>query len=346
MTLPKIDTEGAPIPQADGAVNDYVNKEAATSEYFDPNRTVFFINGMLNSGEDHATAALALSWVQMCKVRGIYNKSVSGWRDFVQCIGDKNQFDGPVSFTANHAVGLRTFFAGETSVHAAREALGRNPAQVSAFDELRKPAQRHLEIFAHSQGNLILSNALQAILAVEGPSGVAGRVVNTFGSPTVNWPPGIVKYEHGFTFDPVSWLAGFDSTWTISKVGMPANSNNPITHAFLQYLDLDPAFVVNRYRWGGWGMTFRLDTEGLAKCLINMGGNFRRVKMIFDYIADAHSFYSDDVALAYVGLIEKRPALLTMFKRDAALKDLLVGLLDAGWVTADEKKAIVFLRGL
>ena len=342
----KIDTQGAKIPQHDGDANDYVDQGAKASEYFDKNRKVFFINGMNNTPEEHVEAALALSLVQMCTVRGIYNATDGAFRDFLQCIADKDQFDGPLSLSANHAVGIRTFFDGQLPEQAARHALSRNKCQLTAFDELRVAARRYDEIFAHSQGNLILSNVLQAIMAVDGPKGISGRVVHTFGSPTVNWPQGIVKVEQGFTFDPVTWLAGFDATWTISKVGMPSTSKNPITHAFREYLSRDPAFVVNRYRWGGLGVTFSLDTDGLAKCLAAMGGNFRRIKAIFDYIVDVHSYYSDDIALAYVNLIKTRPAILSVFKNERALKAAMIKALNTGWVTGDEKKAVAFLEAL
>ena len=342
----EIDTQGFDPPQHDGDAQNYVDRGAKDSNYFDPNRTVFFINGMNNSPKEHVEAALALSLVQMCTVRGIFNASAGAFRDFLQCIADKNQFDGPLSLSANNSVSLRTFFDGQLPVQAARNALSRNMCQLKAFDELRVPSMRYCEIFAHSQGNLILSNVLQAIMAVDGPKGISGRVVHTFGSPSVNWPTGIVKIEQGFTFDPVTWLAGFDDTWSISKVGMPSTSKNPITHAFLEYLTRDPAFVVNRYRWGSVGVTFKLDTDGLAKCLIAMGSNFRRVQTIYQYIVSNHSYYSDDVALAYVQLVQKNAPLLNLFTREKNLQKLMADALDSGWVTADEKKAVVFLRGL
>lgn len=342
----KIDTQGAPIPQHDGDANDYIDQGAQASRYFDPDRTVFFINGMNNKPDEFVEAALALSLVQMCAVRGIYNLSAGAFRDFLQCIGDKNQFDGPLSLTANNAVGLRTFFDGQLPEQAARNALSRNMCQLKAFDELRVASRRYCEIFAHSQGNLILSNVLQAIMAVDGPKGISGRVVHTFGSPSVNWPQGIVKIEQGFTFDPVTWLAGFDDTWSISKVGMPSTSKNPITHAFLEYLSRDPAFVVNRYRWGSVGVTFKLDTDGLAQCLIAMGGNFRRVNTIYDYIVENHSYYSDDVALAYIKIIKTKPAILTVFKNETALKKKMIDAMKTGWVTSDEKNAITYIQDL
>ena len=342
MADPKIDLSGVTIPQTDGAIHQYAYNEAVKSGYFDKNRHVTFINGMNNTGRDHAESALALSWVQMCTVTGVFNQSAGGWEDFLQCVADKNQFDGPVSFSAKNAVAIGSMFGVRTTVEAAEKALSRNTAQVKLFQHLRRHPRR--EIFAHSQGNLILSNALQAIAAVDGPGAVGGYRVYTFGSPAVNWPAGLTKYESGFTWDPVTFLAGFDTSWSISKVGMPKGSLNPITHGFLEYLKCDPAFTVNRFRWGSLGVTFSMDEQGLANCLAAMGINTRRVFAIFEYLNKNHTSDADDVAVLYVGHVRKSPALTAAVKSDKPLTDLLIRVMDEGWTSDDEKKAIAFLK--
>ena len=342
MADPKIDLTGVTIPRVDGEANQYAYVEAVKSGYFDKKRHVTFVNGMNNSGENHAEACLALSWVQMCTVTGVFNKSNGGFKDFLQCVADKNQFDGPVSFSAKNAVSLGSMFGTRTTVEAAEKALSRNPAQVALFGHLRRHPRR--EIFAHSQGNLILSNALQAIAAVDGPGAIKGYKVYTFGSPAVNWPAGLTKYESGFTWDPVTFLAGFDTSWSISKVGMPKGSLNPITHGFLEYLKCDPAFTVNRFRWGSLGVTFNMDEEGLAKCLASMGGNTERVFTIFKHLDAHHNSDADDVAVLYVGHLMKSPGLAAAVRADASLTALLIRVMDEGWTSDDEKKAIAFLR--
>ncbi len=342
MADPKIDITGVPIPRKDGEIHQYAYNEAVESGYFDAKRHVTFINGMNNTGEDHAESALALSWVQMCPVTGVFNASGGAWKDFGQCIADKNQFDGPVSFSAKSAVALGSMFGSRTTVEAAENALSRNPVQVKLFEHLRRHRRR--EVFAHSQGNLILSNVLQAIAAVDGPGAIRGYKVYTFGSPAVNWPTGLTKYESGFTWDPVTFLAGFDATWSISKVGMPKESWNPITHGFLEYLKCDPAFTVNRFRWGSLGVTFNMDEEGLAKCLAAMGGNTRRVFAVFEYLNKKHRSDADDVAVLYVGHMRKSPGLAAAVRADTPLTSLLIRVMDEGWTSDDEKKAIAFLR--
>ncbi len=341
-----IDIKGFPKPAADGAVTEYLMPEVTRAPGYQASRKVIFINGMANSGDDHAQSALALSLVQLCTVIGVYNKSTSGWADFKQCVGDKNQFQGPLSLSASNRVAIGSLFNGGMPEQAAIDALSRNPCQVAVFRLLRRPENRRREIFAHSQGNLILSNALQAIAAVDGDQAVAGRVVNTFGSPTVNWPPGIRKYEHGFTFDPVNWLSGFDRTWSISKVGWPSGTHNPITHGFVWYLQEDPAFVVNRYRVGGWGMTFNMDEDGLADALAAMGPNTPRLLKIFEHLDANHNSDADDVAVRYVARIRNRPDVAQAIGRNRPLRDRLIKVMDEGYTSPEERRAIDWLRGL
>ena len=346
MPDPKIDLTDAAIPQNDGESNEYAYKEAVSSGDFSRNRRVIFVNGMLNSPRDHAESALALSWVQMCTVVGVYNASAGGLTDLKQCLGDKAQFNGPTSFSAKNKVFAETLFGGISAAESMRRALSRNRAQVSLFDTLRKPENRHREIFAHSQGNLILSNVLQAIAAVDGRQALAGRTIHTFGSPAVSWPSRIAKYEHGFTWDPVTFLAGFDLSWSISKVGMPSGSFNPITHSFLQYLSRDPAFVVNRHRIGGLGMTFRMDEDGLAAALAAMGTNTRRVQSVFEHLDRNHNSDADDVAVRYVELIRASDATVNALKANRTLISLLIKVMEEGLTTDDEKKAISLLKTL
>ena len=345
MALPK--TTNEPGPTLDGEVHDYTHWEVAAlkkaeSPCVDPARKVIFVNGMGNTGENHAESALALSLVQMCTVIGVFNKTGGTFTDLVQCVADKNQFDG-LSLSAKNAVGIRLIF-GQTSIQAARNALSRNRAQVALFDVVR--ANRGREIFAHSQGNLILSNVLQAVAAVDGPSALHGLVVHTFGSPAVNWPSGITKHEHGFTFDPVNWLSGFDSTFTISKVGWPQGSWNPITHGFLEYMKNDPTFLVNRYRTGGLGVTFDMDEEALAKALADMGPNMRRVYDIFQHLRANHGSDADDVAELYVDLARTRPMVANALKSYRPLRDLLIRILGSGATFPGEARAIAYLQAL
>lgn len=329
------------IPTVDGEINDYLNPEVKRPQMM---KTIVFINGMANTGVDHKESALALSLVQMSRVTGVYNKTSGFRQDLIQCLGDKNQFNG-FSLSAAHRIVWDHGVTLGQKIDVMRRSLSRNPAQVSLFDLLRR-VSGPCEVFAHSQGNLILSNVLQALDAIGGSQTLRTMRVYSFGSPALNWPAGVKRVEMAYTLDPVSWLGGIDLSFSVSKLGMPSGSWNPVTHAFLQYLNDDPAFVINRFRTGGWGVTFNMDEDGLAQCLAEMGDNTDRVFDILSYLKRNNPTDSDDIALAYTGLAQKDKKLEQVVRGDGRLKSLLIELMSAGYTGTDEKAAIAYLRAL
>jgi hypothetical protein len=340
------------IPTRDGEITEYVSDEARVTRWFDPNRVVLFVNGMGNTGKDHQQSCLALSLLQMCKVIGLYNKTSTFALDLSQCLWDKYQFDGPRSLSPDQSIDLVIAAAtarGQklTRRQAMETALARNPGTLGLFKLLHGPTHRRTPIFAHSQGNLLLSNTLSAIKAVEGVKALEGREVRTFGSPCMNWPAPVKPLECGFTWDPVTWLAGFDFSLSISKVGAPSDSLNPITHSFAEYMKSDPAFVINRFRWGSLGITVSMDEKGLANAMIGMGRNVPRVKAVFERLWKNHRSDVDDVAKHYIqGLqaSQKGREILDLVRSDLALKKLLIQSLEKGWTTGKERDAINVLK--
>ena len=360
--------QGAP-PVADGAVFLYTPKGVAASPHFNRSRRVIFINGMANTGKAHVESAMGLAELQMCPVIGVYNATDGALLDLRQCVEDKYQFHGPGADSAAESLERAVAAAKQSGKPAATkqsvmaEALERNPASRAMFELLCRPEHRSTEIVAHSQGNIILCNALHALVAAGRDDAVRGRIVNTFGSPVVpgNWPAGLALREFGFTWDPVTWLGGPDWKLKISKAGMPSGaglfsdgfgpwikSRVPVTHSFLEYMKADPTFVVNRFRWGSLGMTMSMDERALAEALVEMGRNFTRVKRVLEHLKRSHGCDSDDVALEYIKALQD-PArsprdLGPMVKRDKPLRDLLIGLMESGWTGGDEKKAIAWLK--
>lgn len=356
------------VPHTDGTVLLYIPPAVQRSPYFDAAKRIIFINGMANTGKDHVTSALGLAELQMCPVIGVYNATGGALVDLVQCLADKYQFHGPGADTPaqalEQALQAQSSVGGSTSKEdVMAEALARNPASQAMFRLLCRPEHVRTEIFAHSQGNIILCNALHALIAVGRTDAVRGRIVNTFGSPVVpsNWPGEVKLREFGFTWDPVTMLGGPDWKMNISKVGMPAeasmfsdgfgawlSSKVPVTHGFIEYMKMDPVFVVNRFRWGSLGVTVSMDEQGLAEALIEMGRNFARVTRVLEHLKINHNSDSDDVALAYVqALQDKRRSLSTLgaaVKRDASLRKLLVSLMKSGWTSGNEQKAIAWLN--
>lgn len=150
--------------------------------------------------------------------------------------------------------------------------------------------------------------------------------------------------QHIFTFDPVGWLDfGFDLSSV--KVGGVA------AHAFEQYMKRDPEFVINRFRLGGWGVTFTLNEEGLAKALAEMGVDPDRVHSVFETLDTSYWSDRDDVAQYYVEKMraDHAQAMRTMVEAKPALADLPVKCLTGGvigWDTKAEKSAAAWIVSL
>ncbi|MBL8751556.1 MAG: hypothetical protein JNK78_20555 [Planctomycetes bacterium] len=344
------DLRATRLPTRDGEVLEFTHPEAkASSAQFARDRRVVFVNGMATSPQGHAESAPALSLVQMCTVQGVYNMTSGFVADLAQCAGDKWQFDGPLSPSARTVAAIGPLLSGRDREQSVRTALQRNPASLAMFEVMQRSRGRPIDVFAHSQGNLVLSNALQALVAVDGARAIAGLTVHSFGSPAANWPKGLRRREHAFTWDPVTWLAGIDTSLSISKVGMPVDSLQPVTHAFLEYMKADPALVVNRFRVGALGVTFRMDERGLAHCIVAMGANTSRVRRVFEHLSSHHASDADDVAEAYVEGVRvaaDRLAIEAGLRSDEILLALLIRVLGSGWTTAGESRGIAYLKSL
>ena len=349
---------GGHAPSKDGDCNLYESPELKSKKYFDRRRKVIFVNGMDNSPKDHKAGADALSTLQACPVVGVYNKTDGFWTDLFQCLRDKLtlaqvQKGNPIDFD-----GWATLF--DASHKAAKQKrpgldkgaymegmIASNPATVALYRLLRTRGYdtKAVQIFAHSQGNLITSNALTAVALADGKKAIMGRVVNSFGSPCRFWPPGIVHRNHAFTFDPVSWM-DYKFTFTSIKVG------GVVAHGFDQYRLHDPEFVINRFRWGSFGFTANMDEKGLAEALRDMGENPGRLHGIFQRLDAAHFSDKDDVTVLYVQKMRaagKERILRSMARTKPALIKLMIKCLTGGtfnWTSAEEKKQADFLKSL
>ncbi|MQQ10616.1 hypothetical protein GFB49_19355 [Epibacterium sp. SM1979] len=337
------------LPKIDGDLTCYENPTAkASNAWYSPNREVVFVNGMLNSPKDHMDAALGLSLLQMCKVIGVYNaSSVSEGtmntvnavvEDLVQCLGDKLQWDShqidrdlvKLQMMLEAGAGNK-----QKSKDLVRFWLARNKAALTLFDYLYVNKGKSTTIFAHSQGNLISSNALTGLFLLE-PEALMNITVNSYGSPAIFWPDGISHSSYSYTLDPVALLPGLGNSLRFST----STIGGQITHAYENYRRDDATFVVNAFRWGMLRMTASMDEEGLAKALVDMGTNMGRVTKIFERLQRAHYTDSDDVALLYIEKIKNNPALLQTVRNAAGLTKVLKTCLEEGWTTDRERKAI------
>ena len=173
------------IPADDGEVNEY---NLTKSPVVTPR--IYFVNGIRVVGREHALTAAYLSVLIERPVWGIYNKTagvgLGSVADLSQCLLDYAQ-------NAVARLGSRGNLNKPAKVpdHKIPEFLGRvdrdyvvwNKATRELFKELaRHKAQRQL-IIAHSQGNLITSNALFVLEDVFGSAGLQNIRVYSLASP-------------------------------------------------------------------------------------------------------------------------------------------------------------------
>jgi hypothetical protein len=203
------------IPASDGEVNVY---NLTGSSVTTPR--IYFVNGIRVVGREHALTAAYLSVLIERPVWGIYNKT-AGVRlgsvvDIAQCLLD---------YTQNATARLGSWGdlnkPAKVPDHKIPEFLSRldnqyvvwNKATMALFKELvRNKGQRQL-IVAHSQGNLITSNALFVMEDVFGSAGLQNIRVYSLASPSPAWPLGLRitnggggRQDNAFMNDMVSLL--------------------------------------------------------------------------------------------------------------------------------------------
>lgn len=382
MQFPTIKMGGE--PDVDGTVTHYVSNDAVGKPWYNPARSVIFVNGMMNTGINHADSARALSKMLGSQVYGVYNKKDGFFADLWQCLTDKIKFASqqkPDQRVLAHAsptnVALATQMGAGALVLPPRSDFGRWSQIVDALYEMEKAKAPALSkddfvygmlgdnaatkalyslllgtpggmlgtpIHAHSQGNLITSNALTAVALARGLGAIRGLEVNSYGSPAQGWPEGLNRRNNAFTFDPVGMLDG-TVDWSSSKVGYSLSHGFPLTHAFEYYEKHDAEFVVNSFRTGGWGMTFNMDEVGLAKYCAGLGNNAERLGRIFDRLEKAHWTDSDDVTMEYLK-IKSNAELAELQRISPTLIAQFIRLLKAGYTARDESEAIKRLESL
>ena len=326
-------------PKFDGDVTEYESqKKKLLGKYWNKSRRVFYINGMDNQPKHHRDAAMKLSYIQLCKVVGVFNSSNGFWPDVGQCVSDKGQFGRKFRDEFRTATFRSSFFEKERRL---KQELSMNKAAISLFKEIQK-SSGETHIFAHSQGNLILSNVLYAISLLLGEKGLNRFTVHSFGSPTRNWPRGIKHLRRGYSNDWINMMSGIDWSFSISKIKHHKGASL-FSHDFMYYLEDDAEFTINHFSWGN-ANKISMDEDGLASALVKMGANIPRVTKIFKRLDAHHNFDVDDVAFLYLEKIRHNSKVQSAVKNDITLNKLLYKSLDEGWTTKAEYKAMARLR--
>lgn len=204
-----------PIPTRDGEVNEYNLTNSTVT-----NPRVHFVNGIRVVGREHAVTAAYLSLLIERPVWGVYNKTagvlVGSLVDLGQCLldyaqnaaarlGSRGNRDKPPRVPDHE---IPAFLS-----RLNRDYVVWNQATRELFRQLvLHKGQRQL-IVAHSQGNLITSNALFVLEDVFGSAVLQNIRVYSLASPSPAWPLGLRvtnggggRQDNAFMNDLVSLL--------------------------------------------------------------------------------------------------------------------------------------------
>ncbi|MBY0319042.1 MAG: hypothetical protein K2X72_09985 [Reyranella sp.] len=195
------------FPSKDGELNLYTHPSAK------PGKRLIYVNGILNSPRDHQKTCIHLSELTGCEVVGVYNQSGTGMKS--------NSFPKWIAANVSNVV-IDLVQCAQDYLDLGTAALGmglpylRNAASSSLFDLLLfKGATWPIKpicIVAHSQGNLITSNALFLYSALVHKYKVNPPAIHVFSvaSPAPSWPTeagfiSVGNYWH--RYDPVTGLS-------------------------------------------------------------------------------------------------------------------------------------------
>jgi hypothetical protein len=207
-----------------------------------PTPRIYYINGIGTVGAHHAWIARALSTYTERVVYGVYNRTCGLARDLLQCVFDWtsvcrgkayeklngwlsreataawNALRGKCGIPATDPVNLASEIRRripEPFRAAVLEAClgGYNPATASLFRQLRTNRAQPQYLIAHSQGNLIVADALWSMVLAYGEASLGNMDVFSLASPAPVWPLGIRERRkvYGHTddlvtfFDPHNW---------------------------------------------------------------------------------------------------------------------------------------------
>lgn len=228
---------------------------------------VVFINGMQPTPEKHKMQALATSAVTGGPVWGIYNagntkSTTSTIDDLKHCVDLKttSSFRREISAGIDRILEAVTGASGLAEQNL-REFLQKDdPSSATLFDSFCSGKFSHARICAHSQGNIITCNALNAFVALKGRAAIANMKVYAFGSPVTFWSDANdIVQKHEFSNDAITWMAINRSSgtgvqahgakqmgvgWkTLAESEVPKSRNpfsvNPVnllTHSYFLYL--------------------------------------------------------------------------------------------------------------
>lgn len=183
------------IPSADGELNVY-NLSGSSADA----PRVYFVNGVRVMPRDHAITASYLSLLIERPVWGLYNKTgivklgsiLGSGLDFLQCLPDYTQNAGARLFSSvNKQPRIQEHQVTSFLNDVEKNFTIWNKATAALFKDLVLHRHQMKYIIAHSQGNLITSNALFVMEDVLGSVALQKVRVYSLASPSPAWPLGL-----------------------------------------------------------------------------------------------------------------------------------------------------------
>ena len=215
------------IPTQDGEVHQYnLSKSGSNAP------RIYYVNGIRVAGRDHALVAAMLSLLVERPIQGVHNKTNGGIVDLGQCLLDYTQ-------NATARMGANRSLVPDQNINPSdipkvvddviKKSLVWNKATAALFRQIALNISRPQMIIAHSQGNLVTSNALFIVERVLGSRYLGNVRVYSLASPSPAWPLGIRKtlggggrQDNAFMNDLVALLRPHN---LLAKVGVDRFQN-------------------------------------------------------------------------------------------------------------------------
>jgi hypothetical protein len=181
------------IPSRDGEINQY---NLSLASVYNPR--IYYVNGIRTNGQDHAKTAALLSLLTERPIWGVYNRT-GGFAadlgqsalDYLQNAGARATSGGltPAKPVARHEIP-------KLVDDIIKRSLIWNKATVELFRTLMLNLHTRQMIVAHSQGNMVTSNALFVVEKALGSQALQNIRVYSLASPSPGWPLGL-RYTNG-----------------------------------------------------------------------------------------------------------------------------------------------------
>ena len=176
------------IPSADGEINQYSLTNSTAS---DPR--IIYVNGMQTDGRTHAKTAALISLIAERPVSGVFNSTQGFVKDGLQSGLDYIQNalgrGSRNSLTPNRNVPPHEI--PQLAEDIIQRSTVWNKATPTLFRTLMRNINSRQFIVAHSQGNLITSNALFVLQNALGSQALSKIRVYSLASPSPGWPLGL-----------------------------------------------------------------------------------------------------------------------------------------------------------